>query len=273
LITKANSRSTVHRSSYFDYIGVKRFNDAGVVVGEDRFLGLFTSNAHVQSLVTVPLLRRSYDELASEFGYAEGGHDAKALLRFLETYPRDELFQIHHAELAELCKSVMHLQDRRHTKLYVRTDDFGRFVSCLVHLPRDRYTTAVRLRMQAILTEAYGGEYCDYTTRVTDALLARLHFVIRVPSGQTVPEVNAADLEAKIIEAARSWQDSFQGLLVNRVGDSEAGPMLRSFRSAFPEGYKERYAPAHGVQDALTISSLQPGGLSLELHAPGDAGP
>jgi glutamate dehydrogenase len=273
LITKANSRSTVHRSSYFDYIGVKRFNDAGVVVGEDRFLGLFTSNAHVQSLVTVPLLRRSYDELASEFGYAEGGHDAKALLRFLETYPRDELFQIHHAELAELCRSVMHLQDRRHTKLYVRTDDFGRFVSCLVHLPRDRYTTAVRLRMQAILTEAYGGEYCDYTTRVTDALLARLHFVIRVPSGQTVPEVNAADLEAKIIEAARSWQDSFQGLLVNRVGDSEAGPMLRSFRSAFPEGYKERYAPAHGVQDALTISSLQPGELSLELHAPGDAGP
>jgi len=273
VITKANSRSTVHRSAYFDYIGVKRFNDSGVVVGEDRFLGLFTSNAYVQSVVTVPLLRRRYDHLAAEFGYAEGGHDAKALLRFLETYPRDELFQIHDADLTELCQSVMHLQGRRHTKLYVRTDDFGRFVSCLVHLPRDRYTTAVRLRMQATLTEAYGGVSCDYTTRVSDALLARLHFVIRVPSGQTLPEVNVADLETKIVEAARSWQDSFQGLLVNRAGDSEAGPLLRGFRSAFPEGYKERYAPAHGVQDALTISSLQPGELSLELHAPGDAGP
>ena len=273
VITKANSRSTVHRASYFDYIGVKRFNASGDVVGEYRFLGLFTSNAHVQSIMSVPILRRTYDALASQFGYAENGHDAKALLRFLENYPRDELFQIHHDQLVDLCQSVMHLQDRRHTKLYVRADDFGRFTSCIVHLPRDRYTTAVRLRVQALLMDAFGGESCDYTTRVTDALLARLHFVIRVPSGAEMPQVDVADLEHKIIEAARSWQDSFQTLLVNRVGDPQAGPVLRDFRSAFPEGYKERFAPAHGVQDALTITALEQCELSLELHAPGDAGP
>jgi len=273
VITKANSRSTVHRSSYLDYIGVKRFDALGQVVGEYRFLGLFTSDAYLQSIMDVPILRRTYDRLTAEFEYADGGHDAKALLRFLETYPRDELFQIHHDQLAEICRSVMHLQERRHTKVYVRPDDFGRYVSCLVHLPRDRYTTAVRLRMQTLLMQAYGGESCEYTTRVTDAMLARLHFVIRLPQNAALPEVNPAELEDRLVDAARSWHDSFQTMLVSRVGDGDAGPLLRSFRSAFPEGYKERYPPARGVQDALVISGLRPGELSLELHEPGDAGP
>ncbi len=273
VLTKANSRSTVHRPAYLDYIGVKRFDEQGTVVGESRFLGLFSSEAYAQSVMEVPLLRRSYDRLAHELAHAEGSHDAKALLRFLEGYPRDELFQVSPEHLRRVVSSELHLKERRHTKVYLRADDFGRYMTCLVHLPRDRYTTPVRLRIQALLMESLAGETCDYTTRVTDAQVAQLFFVVRVPRGQALPSLDADDLERRIIDATRGWQDDFATQLRARVGDAAVGPLLREFHDAFPAAYEEDFSPARGVQDALTIDALAPGEIALELHRPSDAGP
>lgn len=268
VLSKANSRSTVHRSAYLDYIGVKRFDGDGSVVGERRFLGLYSSSAYTQSILDIPVLRRKYDRLLVELDYAAGSHSAKDLLQVLETYPRDELFQTRDDLLADIAGSVMQLQERRQTKLYMRADDYGRYMSCLVYLPRDRYTTPVRLRIERLLTDAFDGSSVDYTARVSESTLARLHFVIRVPPGQGLPAVDAAQVEAAVAEAARSWQDEFTAELVTRVGEADSGPVLRAYAKAFPEAYKEAFGPGRGVNDALTIDGLAAGELSLEIYAP-----
>ncbi|MHB1067423.1 MAG: NAD-glutamate dehydrogenase, partial [Candidatus Nanopelagicales bacterium] len=205
ILTKANSRSTVHRPVYLDYVGVKSFDAEGNVVGERRFVGLLSSSAYTQSVLDIPVLRRKFDAVLRELDFVVGSHNAKDLLQFLETYPRDELFQVHDDLLARIAASVLHLQERRHTKLYLRPDDYGRFMSCLVYLPRDRYTTPVRRRIEALLTAAFAGSSVDYTVRVSESLLARVHFVIRVPEGQGLPDVDVPALEAAVSAAARSW--------------------------------------------------------------------
>jgi glutamate dehydrogenase len=206
--------------------------------------------------------------LEASLDYVAGSHDAKDLLQFLETYPRDELFQTHDSQLREIAQSVLHLQERRHTKLYLRPDDYGRFMSCLVYLPRDRYTTQARVRVERLLMAALGGVAVDYTARVSESVLARLHFVIRVPLGQGLPEIDEHDLESQVAAATRSWQDDFTSNLATRVGESAATPLIRTYINAFPEAYKEDFGPARGVNDALVIEALEPGELSLEIFQP-----
>ncbi|MBI1351183.1 MAG: NAD-glutamate dehydrogenase [Actinomycetales bacterium] len=268
VLSKANSRSTVHRNVYLDYIGVKKFAADGTVIGERRFLGLYSSSAYTQSIMDIPILRTKARHVEMELDFVAGSHDAKDLLTFLETYPRDELFQTTDEQLTETAKSVLRLQERRHTKLYLRPDPYARFMSCLVYLPRDRYTTGVRQEIAAILTEAFGGTNVDYTARVSESVLARLHFVVHVPIGRGLPEVDHAELEARVARASRSWQDEFTSQLVARVGDVKAAGLLKTYASAFPEAYKEDFGPHRGVNDVLTIEGLKPGELSLEIYTP-----
>ena len=267
ILSKANSRSTVHRSSYMDYIGIKKFDASGAVVGERRFLGLYAASAYTHSVTDVPVLRDKLDYVLRALDYVPGSHSAKDLLQFMETYPRDELFQIHPEQLTQITASVMHLQERRHTKLYVRFDDYGRFVSCLVYLPRDRYTTPVRLKIEAILVEAFGGASVDFTARVTESILARLHYVVHLPAGRELPLYDHADLEARVVSATQSWADEYSRLLVERVGDVEAPALLRIYDGAFPEAFKEDFDPSVGVTDTLLIENLEPGEVSARLYA------
>jgi len=272
VLSKANSRSTVHRNVYLDYIGVKKFDSSGAVVGERRFLGLYSSSAYTQSILDIPILRMKARHLESALDFVAGSHDAKDLLTFLETYPRDELFQTHDAQLSAIARSVLRLQERRHTKLYLRPDDYGRFMSCLVYLPRDRYTTQARLRIEKLLVDSIGGSSVDYTARVTESVLARLHFVIHVPLGQGLPPVDVHDLESRVAAATRSWQDEFTSMLATRIGDVAAAPLMRTYANAFPEAYKQDFGPGRGVNDALVIEQLEAGELSLELYEPPNGG-
>ena len=272
ILSKANSRSTVHRAVYLDYVGVKRFDASGAVTGERRFLGLYSSSAYTQSVLDIPILATKARRVEAALDVVSGSHDAKDLLQFLQTYPRDELFQTHDDQLVDVARSVLHLQERRHTKLYLRPDDYGRFMSCLVYLPRDRYTTAVRLRIEALLVEAFGGTTVDYTARVSESTLARLHYVVRVPLGRGLPAVDHATLEAAVAEATRSWQDAFASAMVARVGDAAAAPLLRTYANAFPDAYRADFGPARGVNDALVIEQLAPGELSLETYEPPSGG-
>jgi glutamate dehydrogenase len=191
ILTKANSRSTVHRPVHLDYVGVKTFGSDGEVIGERRFLGLFTSSAYTESVNRIPVLSRKADQVLAMLGFVPNSHSGKALLDFLETYPRDELFQTSVEQLAAIGEAVLHMHGRRQVRLFVRRDDYGRFLSCVVYLPRDRYTTQVRLRIERILVSAIGGEpTSDYTAWVTESVLARLHFVVRAPAGSVVPVVD-----------------------------------------------------------------------------------
>ncbi len=270
VLTKANSRSRVHRPVYMDYVGIKMFDEAGTVIGERRFLGIFTASAYNQSITQIPVLRDRFGFVTERLDLVQGSHSAKDLQQFFESYPRDELFQTSAEQMLQAAPAVLHLQDRRQTRIFMRADDYGRYLSFLVYLPRDRYTTTVRQRVEAILQTECGGESVDYTARVGDSVLARLHYVVRLPKGAPLPDINPAVIEAQVAAAARNWMDDFTRAMVERVGDSAAPPLLRAYMQSFPESYKEDFTPKRGVKDLLTIESLQPGELWLDLYPSGD---
>ncbi|WP_405671924.1 NAD-glutamate dehydrogenase [Streptomyces sp. NBC_01530] len=282
VLTKANSRSTVHRPSYLDYIGVKKFDADGNVVGERRFLGLFSSAAYTESVRRVPVIRRKVEEVLERAGFSPNSHDGRDLLQILETYPRDELFQTPADELEAIATSVLYLQERRRLRLYLRQDEYGRYYSALVYLPRDRYTTGVRLRIIDILKEELDGTSVDFTAWNTESILSRLHFVVRVPQGTELPELSDADkerIEARLVEAARSWADGFAEALNAECGEEKAAELLRKYGSAFAEGYKADHTPRAAVADLVHLEQLSEAqaasgkDFSLSLYEPVGASP
>ncbi|GAA4357822.1 NAD-glutamate dehydrogenase [Angustibacter luteus] len=256
ILTKANSRSTVHRPAYLDYVGVKKFDADGNVVGERRFLGLFTSAAYTWSVVQVPVIDSKVRRVLQRSGFSAQSHSGKDLLEILETYPRDELFQTDVDDLYFIATSVLHLQERRRTRLFLRRDEYGRFMSCLVYLPRDRYTTQMRLRMEEILREAFDGESVDYTTRVSESVLARLHFVVRVPRGADIPNVDVEALEERLIAATRTWDEDFAESLRADVGEEDGARLLALYAKAFPEAYKEDFPARVAVADLRHVDAV-----------------
>ena len=271
IITKANSRATVHRPAYLDYIGVKTFDDNGDVVGERRFLGLFTSTAYTESVTRVPVLRDKAKGALQRLGFDPASHSGKALIDLLETYPRDELFQTPLDDLAPIASAVLHLQERRQLRLFLRRDDYGRFLSCLIYLPRDRYMTQVRHRLERILATAVGGTpTIDYTARVSESVLARLHYVVRPERGNTIGELDRAALERRMADASRSWEDDFQRAIDDMLGDASTTDVLKEYGDAFPEAYKEDFGARTAVYDLGRLDELTSSHrVGLEFYAPG----
>jgi glutamate dehydrogenase len=270
-LTKANSRATVHRPSYLDYVGVKRFDAAGEVVGEWRFLGLYTHTAYSASPWEIPVLRRKARRVVERSGLPTGSHDHKALLDILETYPRDELFQISEDELFETALGILHLGERRRVRLFVRRDAFGRFLSCLVYVPRERFDTENRQRIQEILQEAFAGTSVDYTTRVSESVLARLHFVVYTEQG-TVPEFDIAEIEARLAAVTRAWTDDLRDALAEQLGEARAGPLFERYGEAFPAAYREDFTARQAVHDIERLERLDPDGdLGMSLYVPLDS--
>ncbi|MEU6315320.1 NAD-glutamate dehydrogenase [Streptomyces sp. NPDC047014] len=278
VLTKANSRSTVHRPSYLDYVGVKKFDADGNVVGERRFLGLFSSAAYTESVRRVPVIRRKVTEVLDGAGFAPSSHDGRDLLQILETYPRDELFQTPVDQLQAIVTSVLYLQERRRLRLYLRQDEYGRYYSALVYLPRDRFTTGVRLRLMDILREELGGISVDFTAWNTESILSRIHFVVRVPQGTELHRLTDSDverIEGRLVEAARSWADGFQEALIAECGEERAAELLRRYGTSFAEGYKADHSPRAAVADLIHLERLAASDrkFALSLYEPVGAAP
>src|SRR5450631_3342657 len=256
ILTKANSRATVHRSTHLDYVGIKVFDADGEVTGEKRFLGLFTASAYTESVLRVPIIDTKVQQVLATSGFTADSHSGKDLLGILETYPRDELFQTSAEDLYDIATTVLHLQERRKSQLFVRADEYGRFVSCLIYIPRDRYTTAVRLKMESILRSAFHGASVDYTTRVSESVLARLHFVVRVAPGEVIPAVDEKDLQQRLIEATRTWDEDLSEVARIEYGDEAGARLVGLYGKAFPEAYKEDFSPRVGVVDLRQFELL-----------------
>ncbi len=271
LVTKANTVSTVHRSVYLDYIGIKRFDDQGDVVGEDRFLGLFTASAYTWSVLDVPYVRSKVRAILDSSGFVAESHLAKDLLGALETYPRDELFQADVDTLLDTARAVVHLQERRRAAVFLRPDAYGRFMSCLVYIPRDRYNTAVRKGIEALLLAAFDGERVEYTTWVSDSALARLHFVVRVAPGRTIPQVDAADLDRRITALTRTWEEDLGEAARAELGDERAAAIVGRYARGIPEAYKEDFHARVGVVDLRILDEIgDRRAMRLNLyHVPG----
>ena len=273
IVTKSNSRSSVHRPGYMDYVGIKRLDDAGNVVGERRFLGLYTSVAYSRSVTVIPLLRRKVSEVIEAAGVRPNSHRQKSLQAILENYPRDELFQIEAHDLLRIAMGILHLEERQRTRLFVRRDPFGRFFSCLIFAPRDSYSTDVRQRMQALLMEAFDGVSSAFTVNVSESVLARLLIIVHAKAGAQ-PEYDERALEAELAAIARRWEDELSAALIDRHGEERGRDLFRSYCGAFPAGYRENYAPRDAVYDVELMERLTgDDGICLNLHRPIEATP
>lgn len=274
VLSKANSRATVHRPVHLDYVGVKTFDEHGDVVGERRFLGLFSSAAYTESVTRIPLARQKARRVLEIDGVEPMSHDGKALLDVLETYPRDEILQTPVEELAPIATAVMHSRERRQLRLFLRRDTYDRFWSCLIYLPRDRYNTTVRERIAAILKERLGGDSVEYTAHVGASRAARLHFVVRPEVGQRIGDADAEDLERRCAEAARSWRDDFVAAVLAEYGEEHGSRLARRYADSFPEAYKEDYTPRTGAADLGRLEQIRDVGvIGLSLYEAPDAGP
>ena len=269
-LTKASERSSVHKRSYLDYVGIKKFDASGQVSGERRFLGLLSSTAYAESVSRTPVVRRKVAEVFIESGLDANSHDGRDLLEILETYPRDELFQISVRDLIPIVLSVLYLQERRRLRLYLRRDDYGRYLSALVYLPRDRFNTQVRLKMQEILLRELGGASIDYTLRSTESTLARLHFVVRMASREELPKnIDDEHIEQLLVTATRQWEDDFADALVDQCGEEAASSLRERYLAAVPEAYRADFPARIAVADLRRIDALPAsGGFGMNVYLP-----
>ncbi|MDQ2810802.1 MAG: NAD-glutamate dehydrogenase [Actinomycetota bacterium] len=266
VLAKANSRSTVYRPNYLDYVSVKKLDPDGAVTGEFRFLGLYTHAAHTEPIAGIPVLRRKLAAVLAAAGLARDSHDGKDLLEILEDYPREELFEISADDLTPIALGVLRLSERKQTRLFLRRDRYGRYMSCLVYLPRDRYTTKVRLRAQSILAEALHGVSVDYSAMVGDSALARLYVVVRGERGRPVPQVDAAALERKLAAAVRSWDEDVAAEAIRRLGEDRAGLLLDLCSAGIPETYKADVSAQYAVDDLSTMLELRESGTEFAVR-------
>jgi glutamate dehydrogenase len=270
-LTKANSRATVHRPSFLDYVGVKRFNEAGGVTGERRFLGLYTTTAYNASPREIPMLRRKVELILEKAAFPRGSHNEKALVEILENHPRDEIFQVPVDELFEIAMGILYLGERQRVGLFVRRDTFGRFLSCLVFVPRDRFNTENRRRIEAILRRAFDATSIDYTTRVSESVLVRLHYRVYVDPGR-LPDYDVREIETLIVAATRSWGDELEAALIQDYGEERGNALRRRYGDAFPPAYRADWIARSAVHDIEVIESLAPDDdLTLTLYKPLEA--
>ncbi|ABS05260.1 NAD-glutamate dehydrogenase [Kineococcus radiotolerans] len=256
VVTKANARATVHRPAFLDYVGVKTFDEQGRVVGERRFLGLFTSVAYTDSVKRVPVVAEKVNDVLQRAGFGSSGHSAKDLLSILETFPRDELLQSDVGSILSTAMAVLRLQERRRTRLFLRRDDYRRFMSCLVYLPRDRYTTRVGARIEASLLEAFDGGSVESTLRVSESVLARLHVVVRARAGEELSDVDVSRLEADVARAARSWDDDLADAARAQLGDREGAALVARWAGGIPNGYRAAVDVERATRDLIRAGEL-----------------
>ena len=268
IISKTMIRSPMHRSGYMDYIGVLRFDKNGKVIGEYRFIGLFTSLAYLERVADTPLLSMKVKTVLENSGLKEHRHAGKSLLHIIETLPRDEVLQASSTELLDIATGVLDLQERQTVRLFIRRERFGRFFSCLVYIPRDYWNTENREKIQRILKRALKGERLDYMIQLSDSALARLQVIIR-PKPGTDPQPDVRALENKIISALRSWNDELTNILVQKHGEETGLKFARKIGEVFPAAYMEDVSPWVAAIDVEKIALLKDtNDLQLSLYRP-----
>ncbi|MDP3653205.1 MAG: NAD-glutamate dehydrogenase [Rhodoferax sp.] len=271
LVTKAMTRATVHRPAWLDYVAVKRFDAQGQVVGEARFLGLYTSTAYSALVSDIPQVRLRAAEVMAAAGVVPESHAAKSLQAILDAYPRDELFQIDAPTLTEHAIGILRLQERQRTRVFLRRDPFGRFTSVQVFVPRDRYNTELRIRIGQELSKALDGHSLEFTPMLTDSPLARIHYLVRAKD-QAPHNVDLRALEARVARLAQRWEDDCTQELLRAHGEGQGLTLAHRFAHSFPTAYREDFSAPVAAEDTQVLAALTPESpLAVKLYRPLDA--
>ncbi|PJC87953.1 NAD-glutamate dehydrogenase [Vibrio sp. HA2012] len=255
ILTKGNTASRIHRPAYTDYIGIKKFDKNGIVIGEHRFIGLYTSAVYNQSVFSIPLVGQKVQRILKASGYRDGSYSYKALHNILENYPRDELLQASEETLLEVGSGVLQMQDRDLLRLFVRKDPFGRFYTCMVYCDKERYNTGLRCETQRILkAHFHSSQDVEFTTFFSESPLARTQYIVRVDDS-TVP-FNVKNIEQNLMEAASSWDDRLRQAIVANLGENSGLSLAKEYVSAFSEAYKSDVLPGVAVADIERVEAL-----------------
>ena len=263
IITKANIKTRVHRRTHLDYIGVKTFSADGQLEGELRIVGLFSSHAYTASPSEIPYLRRKVSDVLSRMGHDPASHSGRALMNVIESFPRDEIFQIDTETLHHYASDILALYERPRLRALTRADTFDRYVSALVYIPKDRYDTQVRRRVGDYLARIYKGRLSASYPAYPEGPLSRTHYIIGRDEGKT-PDISRAELEAGIAAIVRTWPDSLRDLL------NEKGAEGRLLAARYADGFSASYREAFTVENALAdiaviekLSAAQPRAVDL----------
>lgn len=255
IVFKTNMMATIHRHVYADYIGVKRYDKQGNVIGECRIIGLFTSAAYNTNPKHIPFLRHKVALVMKQSGFEPHSHAGKILLNILYTFPRDDLFQATDKELLHMVKGIYYMQERRRIRLFARQDIYRRFVSCLVYVPRNRFTTELRRAMQKVLSESFHSNDIHFNTYFSESVLARIHFTVRTdPNDHTEWDFHA--IEQRLVEVGRTWEDSLQQIILEFFGEEDGNRLFAKYRHAFPLNYRDSFSPRVAVYDIRHVEAL-----------------
>jgi len=255
ILTKGSGQSRIHRPAYNDYVGIKKFDKNGRVIGEHRFTGLYTSSVYNQTVGSIPLVREKVGRILTASDYLKGSYTYKALHNILENYPRDELLQATEEELLNVGTGVVQMQDRDLLRLFIRRDPFGRFYSCMVYISKDRHTTELRRRTQEILAEYLGSENAvDYTVNFSEGPLARTHYIVRVANNNA--EFDVKKIEQNLKEASTNWDDRLRHAIHTDMGETRGLALTKEYVNAFPHSYKEAMLPSTALADIEQLESL-----------------
>jgi glutamate dehydrogenase len=273
IMTKAAIRSRIHRRVFLDYIGVKRFDAHGRLVGESVFCGLLTSTAYTRSVRAIPYLRRKVDRVISRAGFDPASHSGKALVNVLEQYPRDDLFQIDDDTLYQFAMAILQLDERPRVRVLPRRDRFDRFVSILAYIPRERYDSRIRAKIGDYLASTFQGRLRAFNPFFPEGPMVRVHFIIGRYEGDP-PQVDRATLESAVEAIVRSWTDTLGDALAAAHPPRDARTLLARYREAFPVDYREVYAAPLALSDIAVIETLAAARpLGVELYRDANAGP
>ena len=257
VFSKTNAYSTVHRRARMDYIGVRKVNAEGEIVGESRLIGLFTSKAYMEPATKTPLLHHKLEQILEAEDLIPGSHDYKEAIELFESFPKDELFQASTAELRRLVVGLLQLEKHGGIRVLVRRDLYGRSVSVVVALPRDRFNATLRKRLQQLFVERFNGTTVDYHLSLGETESARIFFTVHVEPGVQIPEVPYEELEEEVERLARSWDDDLRDALVARVGEERGSRLAAKWGPRFPTYYKASSEWTLIADDVLTLEELE----------------
>ena len=266
IVAKGNSISTVHRRAHWDIIGIKLYGTGGKIAGQLRIAGLFAASAYNLSVLNIPLLRHKAATVLQGSGYPAGGHSERALLNALETFPRDELFQSPVEQLARIAGEIVKTDLTPRARVFIRRDEFERFISAFVYVPRERYDTGVRVAIVKALEEAFGGRLESFTPFFPEGAMVRIHFVIWRTNG-ALKEAAEESLERAVEKIVRTWGDDLRERILTQYGSGAGYRLAEKYLPAFPAGYQETNRPSRALEDIRGLETLGPNVTTeIDIH-------